>query len=65
MSETKIENREKDQVKEEFGPGGFNSQGNRNFRRLKHGMKQDEGKQAAQWKPRKLVSKPHEMHMQH
>jgi len=25
MSETEIENREKDQVKEEFGPGGSNS----------------------------------------
>jgi len=39
MSETEIENREKDQVKEELGPGGSNSQGNRNFRRFKHGMK--------------------------
>jgi len=47
MSETEIENREKDQVKEEFGPRGSNSQGNRNFRRFKHGMKQDKGKQTA------------------
>jgi len=47
MSETEIENREKDQVKDEFGPGGSNSQGNRNFRRFKHEMKQDKGKQAA------------------
>jgi len=48
MSETKIENREEDQVKEEFGPGGSNSHRNRNFRRFKHGMKYHKGKQAAQ-----------------
>ena len=39
ISEIEIENREKDQVKEEFSPGGSNSQGNRNFRMFKHGMK--------------------------
>ena len=39
MNETEIENREKDQVKKEFGPGGSNSQGNRNFKRFKHEMK--------------------------
>jgi len=39
ISKIEIENREKDRVKEEFGPGGSNSQGNRNFRRFKHGMK--------------------------
>jgi len=39
ISKTEIENGEKDQVKEEFGPRGSNSQGNRNFRRFKHGMK--------------------------
>jgi len=39
MSKIEIENREKDRVKEEFGPRGSNSQGNRNFRRFKHGMK--------------------------
>jgi len=39
MIETEIENGERDQVKEEFGPGGSNSQGNRNFRRFKHGTK--------------------------
>jgi len=38
MSKTKIENREKDQVKEKFSPGGSNSQGNRNFKRFKHEM---------------------------
>jgi len=65
ISEAEIENREKDQVREEFGPGGSNSHRNRNLRRFKHGMKQDKGKQAAQWKLRKLVSKPHEMRMQH
>jgi len=53
ISETDIEDREKDQVKEKFGPGGSNSQGNINFRKVKHGMKQDKGKQAAQEKPRK------------
>ena len=47
MNKTEIENREKDQVKKEFGPGGSNSQANENFRRFKHGMKQDKGKQAA------------------
>jgi len=41
ISETEIENREKDQVKEHFGPKGSNAQGNINFRRFKHGMKQD------------------------
>jgi len=46
MSETEIESREEDQVKEEFGPGGSNSQGNRNFRRFEHGMKQDNRRQA-------------------
>ena len=53
ISETEIEDREKDQVTEKFGPGGSNSLGNINFRRVKHGMKLDKGKQAAQGKPRK------------
>jgi len=53
ISETEIEDREKDQVKERFGIGGSNFQGNINFRRVKHGMKQDRGKQAAQGKLRK------------
>jgi len=53
MSEIETENRAKDQVKEKFGPRGSNSQGNRNFKRFKHGMKQDKGKQAGQLKPRK------------
>ena len=65
MSETEIKNRKKDQVKEEFGPGGSNSQRNTKFRRFKHGMKQGKGMQAAQWKLRELVNKPHEMRMQH
>jgi len=39
MSKTEIENREKDQEKEKFGPGGSNSQGSKNFRRFEHGMK--------------------------
>jgi len=56
VSETEIKNREKDQVKEKFGLGGSNSQGNRNFRRFKHGTKQDKGKQAVQSKPRKTCS---------
>jgi len=41
MSEIEIENRTKDQAKEEFSPGGSNFQGNRSFRRFKHGMKKD------------------------
>ena len=53
MNETEIEIREKNQVKEKFGPGGSNFQGNRNFRMFKHGVKQDKGKQAPEWKPRK------------
>ena len=39
ISETEIENRERDQVKEKFGPTGSDSQKNMNFRRFKHGMK--------------------------
>ena len=53
MNETKTENREKEQVKRKFGPGGSNSQRNKDFRRFKLGMKQDKGKQTTQWKPRK------------
>jgi len=54
MNETEIKNREKDQVKRKFGPGGSNSHENRNFMRFKPGMKWDKGKQTAQWKPRKM-----------
>jgi len=39
ISETKIEDREKDQVKKKFNPRGSNSEGNINFRRVKHGMR--------------------------
>jgi len=53
VSKTEIKNREKDQVKEKFGPRRSNSQGNKNLNRFKHGMKQDKGMQAAPWKPRK------------
>jgi len=47
MNETKIKNREKDQVKRKFGPRRSNSQGNKNSRRFKPGMKFDKGKQTA------------------
>jgi len=53
MNETETKNREKDQVKRKFGPGGSNSQRNKDFRRFKSGMKQDKGQQTAQWKPTK------------
>jgi len=53
ISETKIEDRGKGQVKEKFGPGGSNSHGGISFRRVKYGMKQDKGKQATQVKLRK------------
>jgi len=43
ISETEIENRDKDQVKEKFRHGG-SKQGNINFRRFKHEMKQNKGK---------------------
>ena len=39
ISETEIEDRGKGKVKEKFGPGRSNSQGNINFRRVKYGMK--------------------------
>jgi len=39
ISETEIENGEKDQVKEKFSHEGSNSQGNINFWRFKYGMK--------------------------
>jgi len=54
ISETKIEDRGKGQVKEKFGPGGSNSHGGISFRRVKYGMKQDKGKQATQVKLRKI-----------
>ena len=38
MNGIEIKNREKDQVKKEFSLGGSKSQGNRSFRRFKHGM---------------------------
>ena len=47
MCKAEIENREKDQVKKEFSPGGSNSHGNRNFRRFKYVMKWDKGKHVA------------------
>jgi len=53
INETEIKNREKGQAKRKFGPGGSSSQGNRNFRRFKPGMRQDKGKQPAQWQQRK------------
>jgi len=37
ISEAEIKDRYKDQVKEKFGPGGSNSQGNINFRGLNIG----------------------------
>jgi len=52
ISETEIEDRGKDQVKEKFGPGESNSQGRIRFRRVKYGKKQDKGKQATQVKLR-------------
>ena len=53
ISETEIEDKGKGQAKEKFGTRGSDSQGSINFRRVKHGMKQDKGKQVAQGKLRK------------
>jgi len=39
MNKTETENKEKGKAKRKFGLGGFNSQGNRSFKRFKPWMR--------------------------